>query len=316
MKEKIVTIITLSYNKFDRLYETIKSVLNQNYSKIQYIIADDGSKAFPEKDIIKYIEYNKKNNLVSYIVSHSNINQGTVKNIKRILDEISGKYVMHLSCNDVFYNDDVVSKVVNRFEEKNAEVIVTSRLLYKNNFEPMFYLPHIKERKIIEGFDTPYKQYKAIVTDQFYDMASGSAMYFRNTDLFKEIYADERFFLWEDGPFLEKYLWGNKLEFAYDIVSILYQWGGVSNLSFNSNMHNDLLIFNNEDRINHFNELDFFSKRKVKYYIYMYKCKGNFMKIIYLLKYPDVFFSNVLYKFKRKKAKLYDTKFFKNKITM
>ena len=50
-----VSIITATYKKFDMLFDTIKSVLDQDYSQIEYIICDDCSDAFPEKEIQDYI---------------------------------------------------------------------------------------------------------------------------------------------------------------------------------------------------------------------------------------------------------------------
>ena len=48
-----VTIFTPTYKRFDTLYKTIQSVLEQDYSNIEYIISDDGSPDFPYDDIVK-----------------------------------------------------------------------------------------------------------------------------------------------------------------------------------------------------------------------------------------------------------------------
>ena len=46
-----VTVITATYNKFDRIRETMDSLTIQSHPNRFYIIADDGSKNFPEKEI-------------------------------------------------------------------------------------------------------------------------------------------------------------------------------------------------------------------------------------------------------------------------
>ena len=43
----LVSIITATYKKFDRLIDSINSVIAQDYSNIEYIITDDGSDDFP-----------------------------------------------------------------------------------------------------------------------------------------------------------------------------------------------------------------------------------------------------------------------------
>ena len=68
-KSGMVTVIVLSYNKFDYLYEAIESALNQSYEKIEIIIQDDASVSFPKKQIVSFIEKNKgKNDKVRIMV--------------------------------------------------------------------------------------------------------------------------------------------------------------------------------------------------------------------------------------------------------
>ena len=47
-KAPLVTIVTPTFEKFDKIYCTIDSVLKQNYCNIEFILSDDASKAFPE----------------------------------------------------------------------------------------------------------------------------------------------------------------------------------------------------------------------------------------------------------------------------
>lgn len=223
----LVSIVTATFNNFKHLFQSIDSVLSQDYKNIEYIIADDGSDNFQEAQIKSYIETKNTKNL-RFTVLHNNINLGTVKNINLAYKKANGEYIINLSCGDVFFKKDIVTKIIRRFLSTKCDVLVTSRILYADNFKPICLLPHLEEREIIAKFKTNIDQYKAIILSRFYDMASGSSMYFSKKIIQEMNYFDERYLLWEDGPFVVKYLKKGKLEFAFDIVSIWYEEGGIS----------------------------------------------------------------------------------------
>ena len=70
----------LCYKNFNYIYGALDSIMNQNYSKIEIVVSDDGSPGFPKQDIIEYIETHKKNNIVGYQVFSNEKNVGTVRN--------------------------------------------------------------------------------------------------------------------------------------------------------------------------------------------------------------------------------------------
>ena len=101
--QKRFSVITLTYAHFNHLKETILSVCAQDYHDIEYIICDDGSKSFPEEQIIKWIEDNKGPNLRQYKILRQAENVGTVRNINHAYSHASGDYFINLSCGDVFF---------------------------------------------------------------------------------------------------------------------------------------------------------------------------------------------------------------------
>ena len=68
MGNPVVTVVTLSYKKFDYIFHAIDSVLSQTYPYIEYIIADDGSPNFPMDEIEEYVRENKKENIIEFHV--------------------------------------------------------------------------------------------------------------------------------------------------------------------------------------------------------------------------------------------------------
>lgn len=306
----LVSIITASYQKFKRLYDTVESVLTQDYPNIEYIIADDGSDCFPFEDIRSYIEKKAATN-VRWLILHNERNIGTVKNLNNAYKKSKGIYIINLACGDVFFDNNVVSRIVNRFVKTNCDVIVTSRMVYSEYNTPLYLLPHYAERRVIKKFDSSIKQYSAFITSAFYDMASGSAMSFTHSILERVGYFDEKYLLWEDGPFLAKYLQIGKLEFAYDIISIWYECGGVSSAAKFKNKHpklqEDEILFARKEKLEHINSLSFVDQRRLfcinKRLLARSKIHKLGLDIIYL---PELLYY-IYYTIKRKYYKKSDT---------
>lgn len=55
----LITVITLAFNS-SYLLDSIRSVLDQTYPSIQYLIVDDGSSDFNKAAVCSYIEQHKK----------------------------------------------------------------------------------------------------------------------------------------------------------------------------------------------------------------------------------------------------------------
>ena len=52
--KSLVSVITISYNQEKYIGETIKSVLDQNYSNVEYIVIDAGSNDRSREIIMQY----------------------------------------------------------------------------------------------------------------------------------------------------------------------------------------------------------------------------------------------------------------------
>ena len=293
-----VTIITATYKKFENVYKTIQSVLDQDYMNIEYIITDDGSEIFPENDIRSYIEKNKKNENISITIMHHE-NWGSVKNLKNAVQNSTGKYVFMLSCGDYFYNDHIVTDIVDIFIKSKSDLIVTSRLMYDLDGNKRCLQPHYFERSLLKRKNTASKQYRFYLSGRIWDMASGSVMYYTRSILEKYGIFDEGYRLLEDAPFLEKYLWENKIYMAYDLISIYYEDGGVSSASgnnVNSIFSNDFNNFKYKQRFDHYKQLDNRTKRILRYSKELHFVKKGIKKYMLYIRYIDVVIPNMLFK--------------------
>ena len=264
----LVSVITLTYKKYDHLFDTIKSVCGQDYDQIEYIICDDGSGNFPKDDVIRCIEENKGPNMRAYYVYANEVNVGTVRNINFAYHHAHGDYFINLSCGDLFFERDTLSKVMNRLLLSGNEMIVTTRLMYSGNYEPLFLLPHYADLEMYTALTTKEDQYRVFIMSRLYEMASGSVMCMSRKAIEEIGYFDETYFFWEDGPFLAKYLLRFKLECAPDIVSIWYEQGGISTdgeKKLYPRLQKDTMQFNSTERVAHLDRFTAKERRWIRF---------------------------------------------------
>lgn len=110
-----ISIITTCYNRATTIQGAIESVLSQDYPDIEYILVDglsnDGS-----IDVIK--EYKDK---VAKIVSERD--HGMYEAINKGIRMATGDIIGLVHSDDFLYDNHVISDVVKRFEETNADFL-------------------------------------------------------------------------------------------------------------------------------------------------------------------------------------------------
>lgn len=243
----LVSVVILTYNQKEYLLESIDSVLKQNYSPIQIVISDDGSNNFDKDNIEKYINNNCKSNIVKLTIISRTHNVGTVKNFNGALRQCEGEYIVPLASDDAFYDENTISKIVNKFKNTDCDVLSCSRMMCNKDLQPLRLVPHPAYHIRLKKFYNASLQYHAMARGETLEFASGSALYYKRSYMVKQGLYDERYLLWEDGPFLARTTRnGTKIEMGYEITSILYRKGGISSskISPTSKIYNDYRNFN------------------------------------------------------------------------
>jgi len=112
VNKPLVSIVTPSYNQAEFLAETIKSVLNQTYPRIEYIIVDGGSTDGSVEIINKYQDR------IAWWVSEKD--QGQTDAINKGFHHATGEIYAWLNSDDR-YHSQAISEAVQYFI-KNPEV--------------------------------------------------------------------------------------------------------------------------------------------------------------------------------------------------
>ena len=119
MKNKVkVSVITVCLNSENFIERTIKSVLNQNYNNLEYIIID-GKSTDKTIDIIKKyeIQFNGK------MIWLSEKDEGIYDAMNKGLQISMGDYLFFLNAGDYFLEKDIISRVVKIALNKDADFI-------------------------------------------------------------------------------------------------------------------------------------------------------------------------------------------------
>ena len=291
-REPLITVVTASYNNLDGLMRSIYSVCMQTYRKIEYIICDDCSEKYSEEAIETFLQKHRKSNIIRYKIIHNTKNVGTVKNLNNAYKIALGDIVLPLSSGDSFFCTNTIQMVVDRFINTDCNVLATSMIKYKGDFEPIEMVPHVRARAIIHSYDDSDKQYRAFITAHFHEMIAGCNLYIRKEAIERYNYFDESYVLWEDGPFLSRYLFNDKVEYAYDIVSIWYESGGVSDKPFDDHsprLKKDVILYASTDALAHLDIFSFKDRRRVRYRYKRIVSGHTFRKyLLYICYLPEV----------------------------
>ncbi len=102
-QKNLISIITVTYNAVDFIEETIKSVINQTYKNIEFIVIDGGS-VDGTLDIIKKYE-----NQISYWISEPD--KGIYDAMNKGINYAHGEWLNFLNAGDSFVDSSVLEKI-------------------------------------------------------------------------------------------------------------------------------------------------------------------------------------------------------------
>ncbi len=104
-----ISIVTICFNSEAVIENTIRSVLNQTYGNMEYIIIDGASKDATMKIVSRYREK------IDYISSEPD--KGIYDAMNKGLRACTGNYVIFMNAGDGFYNETVLERFIPQIQE-------------------------------------------------------------------------------------------------------------------------------------------------------------------------------------------------------
>ena len=109
-----VSLITVSFNSDKYIRDCIKSVINQKYKNIQYIIIDGKSTDNTMQIIKEYEQY------IDILISESD--GGIYDAMNKGLKNSSGDLIGFINSDDFYPSDDVIGLVVDKITQTNSDI--------------------------------------------------------------------------------------------------------------------------------------------------------------------------------------------------
>lgn len=119
MNNKSISIVTVVYNSELYIENTIKSIIDQNYDKIEYIIIDGGS----DDNTLNIIDKYKQQ--ISKVISEKD--NGLYDAMNKGLKEASNEYILFINAGDKLADNYVIEKIMNIAD--NSDVVYGETLI-------------------------------------------------------------------------------------------------------------------------------------------------------------------------------------------
>ncbi len=194
-----VSIVTITYNAEKYLERTIKSVIDQSYDHIEYIIIDGASKDGTLDLVKKYRDH------IHYFISEPD--NGVFDAMNKGIKAATGAWVNFLNAGDTYLQDDVIEQIPFMKHRNDA-------LLYGNRVIDM------------ERLTFPYPQ-ESIKLGMI--PACHQAMFFNKAFLKNEFYHDTTYRLFSEYAMIaDFYTKGYSMKYV-DINMVNYLSEGISN---------------------------------------------------------------------------------------
>lgn len=115
MKRPLLSIITVTYNAAQSLEATLKSVANQTYTSVEYILIDGASTDATPQLLEQYAKY------INTLISEPD--QGLYDAMNKGIKQATGDYICFLNAGDTLLNTHTLEDLVSTLPQQLPDVI-------------------------------------------------------------------------------------------------------------------------------------------------------------------------------------------------
>lgn len=228
----MVSIIVLTYKNFQNLKNNIRSIAEQKYDDYEVIIQDDGSPNFNFAFVESLVKQSGKPD--KFHIERNEKNLGTVKNMNKAIKKTHGDIIVPLSQDDIFFDSDTLSLIVEAFNKGDKNVFQGKRIgekskLIRPNKEEEFYFTD-KASKDCKWFRMAMSSY-----------LSGASLYWKKETLEEVGFFDENYVLLEDYPVMLKLIEKDISVGLINSITVKYGEDGISSNHASVEMINDCI---------------------------------------------------------------------------
>ena len=222
VESPLITVITVVLDAKLNLEKTIRSVAEQDYSKLEYIIIDGGSTDGSVEIIQQY----------SSIVSNwlSEKDKGIYSAMNKGVRMASGEWICFLNAGDIFVDSGIVGKVADAISllPEQPDIVYGNILIWKP--------AHGFIERIAQSPQNSHRMY----------FCHQSA--FVQLVLLRQYPLDEQYTLSSDLKFFKQCYYNNKQHVRLDFPIVIYDTFGLSNIDRERGLRENISIIKEMDR--------------------------------------------------------------------
>lgn len=255
--QPLFSFCILSYNNYKYMFEALDSLFRQTYPNIELLISNDASPDFDMAELTQYINDHKRENIRHVFLNDNKTNLGTVRNVELVRSEAKGEYIMYMAADDALYDENVLQRFADEFEERGKEAMVLCGKVAMCGHELDDIADWAPDSEGIRAIKTmTCEQMFSRLTHTFTIPTTSTA--YRMSVYDKVGPYDEDYFIIEDAPlFIRLAREGIKVHWIDDFIAARHRDGGIS--------HGNTLNLSEGYRRYRYDEITFFKKEVLPY---------------------------------------------------
>ncbi|MGL5459101.1 MAG: glycosyltransferase family 2 protein [Cetobacterium sp.] len=250
MNDVLVSVVVVTYNFEEVIVETLESIKEQTYTRLELVITDDNSTDKTIDICKKWIEKNKER-FENIIVLENKINVGPTKNYNIGLKVANGKWLKYIS-DDIMTSTFIANSMNIVNNNSDIEILFSQSKSFFGKWKDQKFGGLFPENKDLFKYNLSSEEQFEYILEGCYVAAPTN---FIKKSLLEEVgYCNEKYKFFEDYPLWIKILeTGRRLYFNNEINLFYRRWE--KSVSYNNNdylnrrqveFHRD--YFNNEQK--------------------------------------------------------------------